>query len=692
MGRRLLPGAPGPLGSSYDGHGVNFALFSARAERVELCLFDPAGNERERLDLPEYTDQVWHGYLPGVTPGQQYGYRVHGPWAPRKGQRFNAAKLLIDPYARQLSGPVRCRELHRDACPDGRPDPRDSATETPRAVIVAERSHPAEHRRPAIPWSDTVLYEAHVRGFTMRHPRVPEELRGRVAGLGHEAVIDHLVRLGITTIELLPLQGFADESFLLARDLRNYWGYSPIAWCAPDPRYLTTGDVDEVANVVQRLHQAGLEVIVDVVYNHSAEGDHNGATLSLRGIDNASYYRLQPGNRGRYINDSGCGNSLDLQHPRVLALVTDSLRYWAERFGIDGFRFDLATALGRTQHGFDPHAALLSALRQDPVLGTLKLIAEPWDLGPGGYRLGGFPPGFAEWNDRSRDSLRRFWRGNRGELPELARRLAGSSDLFERAGRRPWAGINFVTSHDGFTLRDLVSYAERHNSANGESNRDGHAENFSANYGIEGPTDEPTIAAVRARQQRNLLATLLLAQGTPMLLAGDEFGQTQGGNNNAYCQDNTTTWLDWTLLEEERPLLEFVHQLLALRRRHPVLRRPRFLHGRQFSVHTGLANISWLDPAGHPMSDNTWHEPERQALGLLLAGDAGDHRDAAGNTLHDATLLLLINSASASVEFRLPLAGDWRLELATDTDLPNVINEHLDLPGRCVAVYVKEPT
>lgn len=691
MARRVLPGTPWPLGASYDGNGVNFALFSAHGERVELCLFDADGSERERLELTEYTDQVWHGYLPELLPGQRYGYRVHGPWAPREGQRFNAAKLLIDPYARQLSAPVRCHELHNGAGPDGRPDPRDSAPQTPRAIVVGSNDGAPAPRRPAIPWSDTVIYEAHLRGFTMRHPSVPQALRGRFAGFGHDAVIDHLVGLGVTTVELLPLQAFADERFLLARGLDNYWGYAPIAWCAPEPRYLAGGDIDEVTTMVQRLHQAELEVIVDVVFNHSAEGDHSGATLSLRGIDNASYYRLQPGNRGRYIDDSGCGNSLNLQHPRVLALVTDSLRYWAQRFGVDGFRFDLATALGRTERGYDPYAALLSSLRQDPVLGRLKLIAEPWDLGPGGYRLGGFPPGFAEWNDRSRDSLRRFWRGDAGELPELARRLSGSSDLFERAGRRPWASINFVTSHDGFTLRDTVSYSERHNSANGEGNGDGHSDNFSANYGTEGVTGDPVIEALRSRQQRNLLAALLLSQGTPMLLAGDEFGQSQGGNNNAYCQDNATAWLDWTLLEHQRPLVEFVRQLLALRHHHPVLRRSGFLHGRKFSKHSGLPDISWLDPSGQTMTEAAWHEPQRRALGMLLAGDAGDYCSADGSALRDAIVLVLVNAGTEAIDWRLPLAGQWRLQLATVDGLADTAGNQLQLPGRCSAVFALEP-
>lgn len=681
MMRPLQAGRPSPLGAHWDGRGVNFALFSAHASRVELCLFDADGRERERLTLPEYTDQVWHGYLPGLSPGQHYGYRVHGLWAPEAGHRFNPAKLLLDPYARRLSGPIRCSSIHRGNQPDGRPDPRDSARCTPRCVIVPD--HPVKSGQgPRHTWSDTVIYEAHLRGFTMRHPAVPEALRGRFAGFGSDAVIDYLVELGITAVEWLPVQAFADETFLLERDLVNYWGYAPMNWFAPEPRYLGDAGPDSVQATVQRLHAAGIEVILDVVYNHTAEGDHAGATLCYRGIDNASYYRLNPEDPSRYIDDTGCGNSVNLQHPRVLQLVTDSLRYWVERFGIDGFRFDLAPALGRTATGFDPAAPLLSAIGQDPVLSGCRLIAEPWDIGPGGYRLGGFPPGWSEWNDRFRDSLRRFWRGDVGELPELARRISGSSELFEHTGRRPRASINLVTSHDGFTLADVLSYAEKHNEVNQEANRDGHHANFSSNHGVEGPSDDPAIRALRNRQRHNLLASLLLAQGTPMLLAGDEFGQTQLGNNNAYCQDNALGWLDWSRLAEARDGFEQVRALLRLRREQPLLRQTRYLHGRYRSRVTGLADITWLAPDGSPMSEAAWHESQRRALALRLAD-----RDSAD------TLLILFNAGSDAVEFTLDPAGPWTLLYSTAPHSPGRADatdrthcHHLTLAQRCLAV------
>ncbi len=689
MSRRLRPGSPWPLGASRDRQGTNFALFSAHAEQVELCLFDPNGRERERITLPEYTDQVWHGYLAGIEPGQRYGYRVHGPWAPCEGQRFNPAKLLIDPYARMLDGPIRCHPSHQGATADGKPDPRNSAAHTPRSIVL-DPDESYRGTRPDTAWPDTVIYETHVRGFSMRHPGVVEALRGSFAGFASEALIEHLVDLGVTAVEWLPVQAFADEYFLLERDLNNYWGYAPIAWCAPEPRYLAGQNPDTVRATVERLHQAGIEVIIDVVYNHTAEGNHLGPTLCYRGIDNRSYYRLHPADPSHYIDDAGCGNSLNLQHPRVLQLVTDSLRHWVERFGVDGFRFDLATALGRTATDFDPHAPLLSAIGQDPILSRCKLIAEPWDVGPGGYRLGGFPPGWSEWNDRARDSLRRFWRGDPDQLPELARRLHGSSELFGQAGRRPWASINFVTSHDGFTLRDLVSYSGKHNEANREANRDGHHHNFSANHGVEGPTEDPIILALRDRQRRNLIASLLLSQGTPMLLAGDEFGQTQQGNNNAYCQDNPLAWLDWGRLASDAAFHGFVRQAIALRRRYPVLRRPRFQHGQERSPSTGLADLVWLTADGRPMSESDWHDSEQRSLGLLLAGDAGPYLRADGEPDIDATLLILLNAADGPIEFSLPLPGPWRVELNTADASIAQTRDQVQVPERSLLLLVAE--
>jgi glycogen operon protein len=532
-----------------------------------------------------------------------------------------------------------------------------------------------------VSWSESILYEAHVGGFTQRHPDIPEKLRGSFAGFGHPAVIDYLVKLGITAVEWLPVQAFADEAFLLERGLANYWGYAPVVWMAPDPRYLTNAGTQALQTTVQRLHDAGIEVIIDVVYNHTAEGNHTGATLCYRGIDNASYYRLNPSYPGRYLDDTGCGNSVNLQHPRVVQLVMDSLRYWVTEFGIDGFRFDLATALGRTTTGFDPAAPLLTAMQQDPVLSHCRLIAEPWDVGPGGYQLGGFPPGWAEWNDRYRDSLRRFWRGDAGELPELARRLSGSSELAEFTGQRPWTSINFITSHDGFTLHDLVSYNDKHNQANLEANRDGHNNNYSDNHGVEGPSDDPEIRTLRMRQRRNLLASLLLAQGTPMLLAGDEFGQTQRGNNNAYCQNNSLAWLDWSRLDmaEEREHLEWVRQLIRLRREQPLLRQSRFLHGQHYSQFTGLPDITWLTPKGGSMGGNAWHEPERRALALRLA--AQNSAD---------TLLILFNANDHDVTFTLDPPGPWRLQLTTGTLPTGRIRSQLLLPHRCLAVLALE--
>ncbi|MEZ5931906.1 MAG: glycogen debranching protein GlgX [Alphaproteobacteria bacterium] len=684
-GFTVWPGRPFPLGARFDGGGVNFALFSAHAERVELCLFSSQGREIERVDLPEQTDEIWHGYLPDIMPGQLYGYRVHGPYAPEDGHRFNPAKLLLDPYARQITKGLRWSDaLYGYRIGSGRvdlsQDRRDSAFAMPKCVVVHPHFSWGDDRAPATSWSDTVIYEAHARGLTMLHPDIPVAARGLFTSLTAPPVLDHLVKLGVTAIELLPVHAFFDEPHLLDQGLSNYWGYNSIGFFAPEPRYLGPGGLRDFQAMVHRLHDAGIEVILDVVYNHTAEGNELGPTFSFRGIDNLSYYRLQADNRRYYVNDTGTGNTLDLTHPRVLQMVMDSLRYWAEVMRVDGFRFDLASVLGRESYGFDPHGGFLDAVRQDPVLSTKKLIAEPWDIGPGGYQLGNFPPGWSEWNDRYRDTVRRFWRGDDAMLPELARSLLGSSDLFERRGRTAFASVNFITSHDGFTLQDLVSYDSRHNLANRENNRDGHSANHSWNHGVEGPSDDPEILTLRARQKRNMLATLLLSQGTPMLLAGDEFGNSQRGNNNAYCQDNAIGWLTWPRADQPVGELDgdlageagFVKKLIAFRKAHPVLRRRRFLHGLTTSP-GGLKDVTWLSPDGQEKSSEDWTNGWARSIGLMLAGDAGDHHDARGASLADDVLLIILNAHHESVDFILPKAGDkgvWRLEI--DTDLPEL--------------------
>jgi isoamylase len=667
---RVWPGNPYPLGATWDGKGVNFALFSAHAEKVELCLFDSSGQrEIERLALPENTDQVWHGYLPGLWPGTLYGYRVAGPYEPHLGHRFNHHKLLLDPYAKQFYGSLHLRDEHcghqvghRNA--DLSFDTRDNAREMIKCVVVDTGFNWNGDRPPEIPWTRSLIYETHVRGFTIRHEGIAHHLRGTFAGLAHPEIIKYLQSLGITAVEIMPVHAFVDDRFLADRGLRNYWGYNTLCFFAPEPRYLSGGDLAEFKTMIKRLHDAGIEVLLDVVYNHTAEGDQMGPTLCFRGIDNVSYYRLQPNDRRYYINDTGCGNTLNLTHPRVLQMVMDSLRYWVNDMHVDGFRFDLAVTLGREDYGYDRGGGFFDAIRQDPALSRVKVIAEPWDIGPGGYQLGGFPAGTAEWNDRFRDTVRRFWRGDDGMISRLAPNLLASSDLFEHDCRRPWATVNYIASHDGFTLADLVSYNERHNEANGEGNRDGHPHNFSDNHGVEGPTADPTIRQLRLRQRRNLLATVLLAQGTPMLLAGDEFGRSQRGNNNAYCQDNEVNWLNWDDLPvEEQEFLDFVRRLINLRQEHPVLRRPRFLHGAQISKTTGLRDIEWISPGGGAMSDYHWQEPKARCFGMLLAGDAGEYFNPDGYPENDDTLLAIFNAGPDQVPFRMPEvkgAGGWR--------------------------------
>jgi glycogen operon protein len=676
----VWPGRPFPLGATWDGTGVNFAIFSAYAEKIELCTFDARGRrELRRVTLPEYTDQVWHGYLPDARPGMLYGYRVYGPYDPNRGHRFNPNKLLLDPYARLLAGTLRWSDAHfgyRVGAPraDLTFDRRDSASGMPKCVVVDSAFTWGDERPLHTRWHESIVYELHVRGYTMLHPDVAPAYRGTFAGLSSPAVIDHLQRLGITAVELLPVHAGVDDRALVAKRLRNYWGYNPIAYFAPDPRLLGTGTLSELKTTVKHLHAAGIEVILDVVYNHTGEGNQLGPTLSFRGIDNKSYYRLVPGDERHYLDVTGCGNTLDLRRPRVLQLVMDSLRYWAREVHIDGFRFDLATALARGDSGaFEWHSGFIAAIQQDPMLARLKLIAEPWDLAAGGHQLGNFPPGWSEWNDRYRDSVRRFWRGDDGAVADLAFRLTGSSDLFEKQGRRPRSSVNFITAHDGFTLRDLVSYDHKHNDANLDDNRDGSDENYSWNCGAEGPTDDPDVLILRAKQQRNFLATLLLSQGLPMLLGGDELSQTQGGNNNAYCQDNEMTWLHWDRATMEGELVRFVRTLTHLRRKHPSLRRTQFFGGLQFSWR-GAKDITWLLPDGREMTEQEWGISHARALGLMLGGDPGDKFvSLLGYPEFDDGFLLLMNAHYEAVQFTLPMPGGvpyWRLELDTNWPTP----------------------
>jgi glycogen operon protein len=678
---RVWPGSPYPLGANWDGKGVNFALFSENAEKVELCLFDEHGDrEIHRIALPEYTDETWHCYLPDARPGQIYGYRVHGPYAPESGHRFNANKLLIDPYAKALVGGIRWHDAlfgYRIGDPkeDLSFDSRDSAKYTYKCRVVDTAFTWGNDKAPNTGWEQSIIYEAHVRGLTMRHPEVATENRGTFAGLATPAVVDHLRSLGITAIELLPVHAFVDEHRLAVKGLRNYWGYNSIAFFAPHPLYLADGGLGEFKTMVHVLHDAGIEVILDVVFNHTAETGRLGPTLCFRGIDNMSYYRLRGDNFREYLDFTGCGNSFNLHHPQVLQLVMDSLRFWVQEMHVDGFRFDLATTLAREyDQQYHVHAGFLDAVGQDPVLSRVKLIAEPWDLGEGGYRLGRFPPGWAEWNDRYRDTVRRFWRGDTGQLSELATRITGSSDLFERRGRRPWASINFVTAHDGFTLNDLVSYAKKRNEANQEDNQDGTNDNHSANYGVEGPTDDSAITRVRFQQMRNFLATLLVSQGVPMLLAGDEFARSQHGNNNAYCLDSEVNWIDWSGIRPEgRQLQDFVRFVIALRRRHVVFRRSRFFHGSAIPG-TEIKDITWLRPDGEEFGDADWKNPTNHCIGFLLSGEAGHyHLTPVGEPEPDVTFLVVLNAGDAEAPFRLPDAagpGDWICVVDTAADPP----------------------
>jgi isoamylase len=685
---RLSAGSPHPLGATWDGRGTNFALFSANAQKVELCLFDSQGRRQlERIALPERTEDVWHGYVNDVVPGQLYGYRVHGPYEPERGLRFNAHKLLVDPYAKKLAGRLVWSDAHfgyrtGTARGDLSFDRRDNARGMPKAVVLDEAFTWGDDRRPLIPWEDTIIYEAHVKGLTQQRADVPQALRGTFRGLSSPSVIDHLKRLGVTAVELLPIHAFVDDRHLVLRGLSNYWGYNTLCYFAPEPRYAPDSPLDAFRSTVSRLHDAGIEIILDVVYNHTAEGNHLGPTLSFRGIDNTSYYWLLP-NQPRYYDDfTGCGNALNLTHPRVLQLVMDSLRHWVEVCHVDGFRFDLATTLARGPNGFDRGASFFAAVKQDPVLADVKMIAEPWDVGPGGYQVGAFPSGWSEWNDRFRRTLRRYWTGEGNLIGDVGGRMTGSTDLFNHDSRSPRASINHVTVHDGFTLADLVSYAHKHNEANGEHNHDGSDDNGSTNCGVEGPSQDPVIVALRQQLRRNLLSCLLLAQGVPLILAGDEVGNSQNGNNNAYCQDNPIGWIDWSGLgRKDEDMTQLVAQLTSLRRAFPQLRTRRWVDGRRPD---GSFGVLWLTPQATEMTEADWNFPEGRflsyALGPLQAGQS--------------PLFVVLNAADHVIEFtfpKLPECSRWLPVLDTvnkiEAGKEHVSGSKAQAPARAVLVF-----
>lgn len=666
------PGSAYPLGATFDGSGTNFALFSEGAERVELCLFDEQGIET-RIDVVEVDAFVWHAYVPNIQPGQRYGYRVHGPFDPANGLRFNPAKLLLDPYAKAVEGRIAWGQPvygYTFGEPDSRND-EDSAADMMKGVVVNPYFDWAGDRRPDTPYSETLIYEAHVRGLTQRHPAIPDDMRGTYSALAHPAIIDHLLTVGVTAIELMPVHQFVDDAVLAEKGLSNYWGYNTISFFAPHNRYAATGErgqqVQEFKGMVRALHAAGIEVILDVVYNHTAEGNHLGPTLSMRGIDNAAYYKLDEDDRRFYTDYTGTGNSLNVRNPHSLQLIMDSLRYWVLDMHVDGFRFDLASALAREFYDVDRLSAFFELVQQDPVVSQVKLIAEPWDVGPGGYQVGNFPPQWTEWNGKYRDTVRDFWRGEPQALGEFASRLTGSADLYEHSGRRPVASVNFVTAHDGFTLRDLVSYNDKHNDANGEEGRDGADDNRSYNFGVEGPTDDPAVLTLRARQQRNFLTTLLLSQGVPMLLHGDEIGRTQGGNNNGYAQDNETTWMDWDAAD--RPLLEFTAALARLRRDHPTFRRRRFFEGRPVrETGDALPDIAWLRPDGTLMRPEDWDSGFGRAIGVFLNGAGISERDRRGEAIRDRHFIVLFNAGDDIIDFHIPVvehSPHW--EVVVDT-------------------------
>jgi len=694
---RTWPGKPYPLGATWDGEGTNFALFSENATAVSLCLFDRPEDEAcaEQIELRERTSWVWHAYLPDVRPPQLYGYRVAGPWAPHEGHRFNPDKLLVDPYARAITRRLDWDDSVFGHLPHGpdetpEPDPRDSAAHVPRSVLV-DPTFPWEgDRAPRTPWNRTVIYECHVKGMTALHPELPEAQRGTYLGLTAEPVLAHLTALGVTAVELLPVHHAISERHLIEAGLRNYWGYNTLGFFAPDARF-ASGEagqqVSEFKTMVKALHRAGIEVLLDVVYNHTAEGNHLGPTLSMRGIDNASYYHLVDSDPRHYVDHTGCGNTLNTRHPRVLQLLMDSLRYWVQEMHVDGFRFDLAPALARELQGVDRLERFFSTIQQDPLLADVKLIAEPWDLGPGGYRSGDFPSGWAEWNGQYRDTVRRFWRGEAGQVGDLASRIAGSADLFHSRDRAPSASVNFVTAHDGFTLNDLVSYEHKHNEANLEDNRDGTDANWSRNWGVEGPTESEAILQLRERMMRNLMATLAFSQGVPMLSHGDELGRTQHGNNNAYCQDNEISWLDWQMDARDRAFLDFCREVFRLREQSPILRRRSFFSG---TGDDADKDVTWLRPDGEEMTLEDWHDPDRRVLGMLAPGGANAEVDERGRPIQGDTLLLVFNAAERPCLFRLPRRprpGQWEHVLCTARGpQPAVRGDAVSVPAGTVSL------
>ena len=705
---RKWPGAPYPLGATWDGRGVNFALFSEYATGVDLCLFDSpdAEKESERIPFTEYTDHVWHAYLPEVLPGQLYGYRVHGPYDPGQGHRFNANKILLDPYAKGIGRDVKWADEvfgYRlgDADSDLSFDERDSAAYAPLATVIDPSFTWGNDRAPRTPWHKTIVYELHVKGFTKLHPALPEGLRGTYAGLASETVIKHLTDLGITAVELEPVHYFLNDRHLLDRHLTNYWGYNTLSYFAPASRYAAThiqqDAVQQFKMMVAAMHEAGIEVILDVVYNHTAEGNHLGPSLSMRGIDNVAYYKLTEADRRYYMDYTGTGNSLNVRHPRVLQIIMDSLRYWVTDMHVDGFRFDLASTLARELYEVDRLGAFFDIIHQDPILCQTKLIAEPWDVGAGGYQVGNFPVLWSEWNGIYRDNVRRFWKGDQGLLPDFSTRLSGSSDLYNDDGRKPYASINFVTCHDGFTLQDLVSYNEKHNEANGENNQDGANDNNSWNCGIEGPTEDAAILALRAQQRRNFMTTLLLSAGVPMVLAGDEIGHSQCGNNNAYCQDNKLTWLDWTMTDEQRNFYEFVRSVIQIRKTQPVFQRRKFFQGRSVNG-ADVPDISWFQPSGEEMSEEAWNTGYGQCLGVRFPGDLIGDVTERGEPIKGDSIVLLINAHYEALPFMLPSRSEQQeWELLIDTAEPQAASTthkghtFYDLKGRSMVVLRSEP-
>jgi glycogen operon protein len=680
---RFWPGNPYPLGATYDGAGTNFSLFSEIAQRVELCLFDDKGAQT-CLELPEQTGFIWHGYLPNVGPGQRYGYRVHGPWEPHAGHRCNAAKLLLDPYGKSVEGEVKWDDALFA-------NDKDSAPFMPKCVVINPFFDWNADRYPRTPWHETIIYEAHVKGLTKLHPAVPENLRGTYAGVAHPATIKHLHKLGVTAIELLPVHQFIHDGALVDRGLRNYWGYNSIGYLAAHNAYSSAGQcgqqVQEFKQMVKTLHDEGIEVILDVVYNHTAEGNHEGPTLSMKGIDNAAYYRLVPDDPQYYMDYTGTGNSLNMRHPHVLQLIMDSLRYWHLEMHVDGFRFDLAATLARELHDVDRLSAFFDVIQQDPVISQVKLIAEPWDVGEGGYQVGNFPPLWSEWNGKYRDVVRDYWRGTDQTIDDLAMRLTGSSDLYELTGRRPYASINFITAHDGFTLRDLVSYNDKHNEANGEDNRDGANDNRSWNCGVEGPSDDPNINALRGRQERNFMATLMLSVGVPMICGGDEIGRTQRGNNNAYCQDNEISWFDWEHADEE--LLAFVTRVIQFRQEHPVFQRRRWFAGRTVR---GAEDIAWFKPDGNEMTNEDWQAGFVRSVGVFLNGKAIPTVDTRGEPVVDDSFYLLFNAWWEPIRFTLPTCGwgdAWVTAIDTDEPVPDLREQHQHRAGEEVEVQAR---